>query len=128
MSIDPFDLDALRLSPELQRQVRTTATRSQSRKWRRRFVKVPWLWIDLLLATNRVETYRLVHHVLYEHWRTEGQDIVLSNAALKRLRISRWSKWRALGELEQLGLIQIERRPRKAPRIRVLVDAPGGPS
>jgi hypothetical protein len=128
MSIDPFDLNALRLSPELQRQARNGAARAQSQKWRRRFVKVPWAWMDKLRATNRAQTYRLALLLLYEHWRTRGQDIVLSNAALEREGISRWSKWRALGELEQLGLIQIERRHRKAPRIRVLIDAPEGSS
>jgi hypothetical protein len=125
MSVDPFDLDGLRVGPELQRQARNGAARAQSQKWQRRFVKVPWAWIVKLRATSRVQTYHLAHLVLYEHWRTRGQDIVLSNAALEGERISRWSKWRALGELEQLGLIQIERCHRKAPRIRVLIDVPG---
>jgi len=127
MSVDPFDLAALRLSPELQQQARNGAARVQSRKWRRRFIKVPWAWVDQLQATNRAQTWHLAHIVLYEHWRTKGEDIVLSNAALEREGISRWSKWRALGELERLGLIRVEKCHRKAPRITVLIDAPGAP-
>jgi hypothetical protein len=128
MSVDPFDLDALRLSPELQRQTRNGDARAQSRKWRRRFVKFPWTWVEKLRATNRAQTYHLALLILYEHWRTGGQDVVLSNAALEREGISRWSKWRGLGDMERLGLIRIEKRHRKAPRIRVLIDASGGPS
>jgi hypothetical protein len=126
---DPFTLDFLRPGPEIQRLARSSGTRRGTpRKWKRRFIKVPWVWMDKLRATNRVQTYQLAHLVLYEHWRMGGQDIVLSNVALGREGVSRWSKWRALGELEKLGLIQIERCHRKAPRIRVLIDVPGGPS
>jgi hypothetical protein len=48
------------------------------------------------------------------------------NGVLKEKGISRWSKWRALNELERLGLITVERRKRKSPIIRLIVeDKPG---
>jgi hypothetical protein len=122
MSIDPFDLNALRLSPELQRQARTGATRSKSRKWKRRFIKFPWAWMDALKTTNRSQTYRLALFLVYEHWRTGGRDVVLSNSALKREGISPRSKSNSLRELEQFGLIKVQRRHRHAPRVTLLLD------
>jgi hypothetical protein len=121
MDIDPFDLDALRLSPELQRRARTACSTS-SRKWQRRFIKVPWVWADKLRTVNRVQSYRLALLLLYEHWRTDGRDIVLSNMALKAWGISPRSKSNALRELERLGFIRVERRHRHAPRVTILLD------
>jgi hypothetical protein len=33
--------------------------------------------------------------------------------------ISRYSKWKALGDLERRGLVTVERRPRRSPLVRV---------
>jgi hypothetical protein len=122
MSIDPFDLDALRLSPELQLQARTGAGFSQSRKRKREFIKFPCAWADALKTTNRSQTYRLALFLVYEHWRIGGQDVVLSNVALRRAGISPRSKTNALRELERLGLIKVQRRHRCAPRVTLLLD------
>jgi hypothetical protein len=118
--VDPFNLDALRAGPDLQPLARTGGARP--RKWRRRFIQFPWARVDALKATDRSQTYRLALLLVYEHWRAGGRDIVLSNLALEREGISRWSKWRALGDLEQLGLIRVDRRHRKAPRVVVLIE------
>ena len=46
-----------------------------------------------------------------------GQVIVLSNVGLEQEGLTRRSKWRALAELERLGLLLVERLPRKSPRV-----------
>jgi hypothetical protein len=115
---DPFDLAALRVAPE---RVRKLAPK----KWRREFVRVPWAWVERLRETKRVSTYRLALVILYEHWRTGGRPIVLSNVGMRSEGLTRQSKWNALEELGGLGLIEIETRPRKSPRI-VLRCIPGG--
>jgi hypothetical protein len=51
---------------------------------------------------------------------TRGKPFTLSNGALALENVSRWEKPRALSELEEAGLIVIERRKRKTPRITVL--------
>jgi hypothetical protein len=112
---DPFDLDALRIDPADPNLRPKGATRKT--KWRRQFIKFPWSWMDRLKATDRGATYRLALLLVYEHWRVGGQAIVLSNTTVAKEGMTRWSKWRALWELERMGLITIERRPRKSPHI-----------
>jgi hypothetical protein len=114
---DPFSLDGLRVGPEIQRLARTGTARAQSRKWERKFIRFPWLWADKLKAATRIQTYRL----LYEHWRTGGRDIELSNIASRKEGISARSKWNALAELERLGLVRIQRRCRQTPRVALLL-------
>jgi len=38
----------------------------------------------------------------------------------KAVKISARSKWQALAELERLGLIEVDRRPRRSPRVVLL--------
>jgi hypothetical protein len=64
-----------------------------------------------------VSSYRLALVLVYEHWRTGGRPLVLSNFALQQEGLSRRSKSNALAELETLGLIQVKRRQRRAPRV-----------
>ena len=42
---------------------------------------------------------------------------MLSNVGLEQEGLTRRSKWRALAELERLGLLLVERLPRKSPRV-----------
>lgn len=126
---DPFNsLNALRIPDEqLQRfQARAqeqAAAREPSRteKRRRHFIKVPMHWAEQLQKARYIATYRVAHHLLYQNWKTGGQPIQLANGVLAQAGISRRQKWRALAELEHLGLIRIERRTRKSPLIAVAV-------
>lgn len=111
MEDDPFDLERLRVNPaDLQR-------RPKRKKWQRHYALFPWKWYEQMRAVNRGCTYRLALLLLYEDWRTGGRSIVLPNVGLEQEGLTRRSKWRALLELEQLGLVEVERRPRKSPRI-----------
>ena len=110
---NPFaDLDALRLSEHL------ASVPEKIRKRRQQFVKVPWTWIERLIAARQIATYRVALFVLHQSWKARGEPFTLSNGAVNG--VSRWQKWRALRELEQLGLITVERRERKSPRIAVI--------
>ncbi len=117
---DSFDVDALRIDPADSGLV-SKAAGSRNAKWQRKFIRVPWAWVDRLKITNRGSTYRLALVLIYEYWRNGGQAIRLSNAMLAGDGITRKSKWRALRELEQLGLIRIERHRRKSPVVTVLI-------
>jgi hypothetical protein len=109
--MDSFDLAALRVDPGRVRKL------ARPKKWRREFVRVPWGWVEHLREAKRVSTYRLALVLLYEHWRTGGRLIVLSNAGMRPEGLTRQSKWNALVELRDLGLIKLETRSRKSPRI-----------
>jgi DNA-binding transcriptional regulator YhcF (GntR family) len=45
---------------------------------------------------------------------------VLTNALAMAEGVSRRTKWNALIELERLGLVRVERRSRKSPRLHLL--------
>jgi hypothetical protein len=111
---DAFDLARLRVNPaDLQRK-------PKRKKWRREYVRVPWEWVERLQSSRRVSTYRLALLLLYEFWRTGGRPVVLSNASAQAGALPRRSKWRALAELEGLGLVRVERALRKSPRVTPL--------
>jgi hypothetical protein len=86
-------------------------------KWRREFVRVPWEWVERLQAAQRISSWRLAVLLLYEHWRTGGRDIAVSNVLARDIGLSCRSKGRALNELENLDLIEVRRRRRTAPRV-----------
>ena len=66
------------------------------------------------------QTYRLALYLLYLYWKDgSGQPIKLSNIGLRDIGISRYSKWRVLADLERVGLISIERRPRRVPLVHL---------
>ena len=108
---DPFDLERLLVNPaDLQRK-------PKRKKWRRQYVQVPWTWVERLQSAKRISTYRLALVLVYESWRLGGRPITLSNVSALAEGLSRRSKWRSLAELEQLGLIEVERHRRHAPRV-----------
>jgi hypothetical protein len=72
-----------------------------------------------LAGARHIATYRVALHLLYRTWKEGNQSVTLPNRALVADGVSRWRKWDALRELERLGLIAVERRPRKAPRITI---------
>lgn len=127
MDKDPFDdIASLRIDPAGPvYAAEPKPTPKPKKKWQRQFVKVPWSWIDRLKASDRGSTYRLALCILYEHWQAGGRAIRLTNAGLRREGVTRWGKWRGLRELEQVGLIRVEGRPGKTPRITLLVDPRG---
>jgi hypothetical protein len=114
MEHDPFDLAALRVDPADPRLQRRAG---KPKKWRRHYVQFPWAWVERLQAARRVSTYRLALLLAYEHWRTGGRPIVLTNALSMAEGLSRRSKWRALAELETLGLVKVERKRRRSPQL-----------
>jgi hypothetical protein len=91
--------------------------KTATKKWRRQFVRVPWSWVERLQEAKRISTYRLALVLVYEHWRTGGRPITLSNVFTHAEGLSRRSKWRAIAELESLGLVQVKRHKRRAPRV-----------
>jgi hypothetical protein len=104
-------LEDLRIEPD---QVRNQA---QPKRWRRHFVRVPWTWVERLREARRISTYRLALVLIYESWRLGGRTIALSNVFVRAEGVPARSEWRALAELERLGLIQVNRQRRHAPQV-----------
>jgi hypothetical protein len=120
MTSDPFDVDKLALTDEQVRE-RLAIVPRKIRKQRQQFIKVPWVWAERLAKAHYAATYRVALHVLHQHWKKHGEPFTLANGDVGWVGVSPRQKWRALGELEQLGLVRIERRPRKSPRITIVV-------
>jgi hypothetical protein len=116
---DPIDIARLRVELKDVAPI-GRAQPTRPRKWRRRFVRVPWSWVERLQLATRVSTYRLGLLLLYEAWRTGGHPIALSNVFSQAEGLSRRSKWNALVELERLGLLRVERRPGRSPRLTLI--------
>jgi hypothetical protein len=115
---DSFDLKGLVLPPVRER---LAVVPRKIQKRRQHFVKVPWVWVERLAEAHYTVTYRVALHLLYQHWKSGGRPILLANGMLRMEGVALGTKWRALRELERLGLIAIERRPRKSPLITVVV-------
>jgi hypothetical protein len=114
MANGDFDLGRLLVDPA---DPRLRKVGKRAKRWRRQYVQFPWTWVERLQAARRISTYRLALVLVYEHWRTGGRPIVLSNMLAKAEGLSPRSKWNALAELEALGLVQVERRPSRSPRL-----------
>ena len=112
----PFHPKNLGLGPELWAMLP-----AKIRKRRERFVLVPWTWMEKLSRTRSANTYKVALYLLYLHWKVNGAPIKLANGMLAMDGVTRFSKGRALRELEQAGLIRTERHPRKSPMIAVVV-------
>jgi hypothetical protein len=111
------DLKQHRLTPETLAKLAAVPQKIQQR--RQQFIMVPWVWVDRLARTSSANTYRVALHLLYHHWKSNRQPFPLPNGLLAMKGVTRFAKWRALDELERLGLISVEKRPRRSPRITV---------
>ena len=90
------------------------------------FVKVPLEWVARLSAARLAATWKVALHLLHESFKNRRQTIRLANGAVALDGISKCQKWRALAELEGLGLVSIEHRPRRSPDVTLLYPPEGG--
>jgi hypothetical protein len=97
------------------------------RRRRDQFVKVPMEWMHRLESARLTATYRVALHLLHEGFKAHGHGnrIRLANGAMALKGVTRWQKWRAIDELEVLGLIRVKHRPRKSPEITLLYPEDG---
>jgi hypothetical protein len=118
MMDDSFDAKALALKPEQLKNLRpveTSAARVERRK--RDFVKVTSNQFDRLTKTTNVAAWKIFLRLLFINRYSPGKTIRLANVALGQIGVSRHAKYRALPELERLGLIEIRKRKHKSPEI-----------
>jgi len=119
---DDIGIEKLRVDPtEMRRAIPEQQPGKSNREgWQRVFTSVPRKWELRLLHAKRISTYRLAIELLYLHWKNDGKPIVVSSKVARAVKISARSKWNALAELERLGLINVDRRRRKSPRVILL--------
>ena len=71
----------------------------KTKKWQHRFVSVPWVWANQLKTCDRAATFKLALLLLYEHWRSNGSWVRLTNALAATMDILPEAKRRALATL-----------------------------
>lgn len=89
---------------------------------KRQFIKVPLVWADRLGQARSAATFKVAHRLLLLHFRDRGRPVRLGSLALGPAGVSRPQKRRALIQLEKLGLVHVERQPRRSPIVTVILD------
>jgi hypothetical protein len=121
-----FDLEDLRYVPSSSTAPAPGGVNITPKRARKgHFVKVPLEWMERLNSAHCVATAKVALHLLHQSFKDRRQAVRLASGVLALKGVSRDQKWRALAELEVLGLISVERRPRKSPIITLLYPAEG---
>jgi hypothetical protein len=84
------------------------------------FVVVPLEWMHRLAGARYKATTTLALHLLHRAFKERHHTIKVANGLLALKGVSRRQKWRALLELESMGLIKVEHRGRRSPGITLL--------
>jgi hypothetical protein len=74
---------------------------------------------------KRISTFKLATELLYINWLDKGKSIAVTSSVAAAAKLSARSKSNALAELEQLGLISIDRSVRRSPRVTLLLVPKG---
>jgi len=90
----------------------------RAKKPRRCFVILPCHWMDQLQNAQHVVTFKVALHLLRESFVTSTNEIALSTVCLRAMMVGH-SKARAHTELEELGLVTVERHRRRSPLVRL---------
>ena len=102
-------------------EVETVATDVSSNvRHRAPFVVLPLWWAaEASAATNCQKAMGWVW-LVHQMCKTKNTTVTIPNRALAKFGVSRRVKSLALRQLEEAGLISVERRPRKTPVVTLL--------
>ena len=117
-SFDPFDPANLAIK-DLPAIPANVPRKVQKR--REQFVQMPLYWIEILAKAKASGlTFAVAAYVMHQYWKHHNRPFKLANGMLKYDGISRQTKWRALSQMEKLGLIRIDRQSGKSPIVHPL--------
>jgi ribosomal protein S19E (S16A) len=85
------------------------------------FVKVPLWWAESVAEATKSPAVLVGIRLLYAAWKAKSMTFSLPNSYLQRHGVSREIKRRVLRDLETAGLITVERRHGKSPRVTIVV-------
>jgi hypothetical protein len=108
-------LKSEQLEPSRLAETGIAATKRAKRK--QEFAQITREQVERLAKTTNAASWKIFLHLLLLSWRSPGRTIRLANGALERVGVDRYAKYRALPELEELGLIEVRRSERKSPEI-----------
>jgi hypothetical protein len=85
------------------------------------FVRVPLWWATEAAKATRTPKAMVWVELLYRSWKAKSLSFPLPNGSLGKKGVSREVKRRALRDLETAGLITVEWRPGKTPRVTLVL-------
>jgi hypothetical protein len=119
---DAFDLNGLRLAPEIAACIGKKPSGEQGPRQPRRaepFLQISHKAIvagsDVLRGTKQFLVWLYLFHRV---WADKSRTVVLANQTLSTWGVGRREKYKALRQLEEAGLISVEWRQRSSPLLR----------
>ena len=85
------------------------------------FVKVPLWWAEHAAKATRTPKAMVWVWLAYLSWEKRSMSFKLPNGRLETRGVSRAVKARALRQLEEAGLIRVDRTNRKSPVVTLIV-------
>jgi hypothetical protein len=79
------------------------------------FAIVPLRWAERAATAIKAPGFLVCVELLYAGWKANGAAFPFATARLEHLGMNRATKRRVLLDLEQAGLITVERHPGRAP-------------
>jgi hypothetical protein len=122
---DPLALENLRLPDALipvRRVPGTVVDRLEKEKEvrkKKRFVKLPLVWDDYMNEIGN-KAQIVARHILRLHFENRGQPFILANGPLLAKGVDPKMKTWAVAKLERDGMLEVTRRPKKSPIVRLL--------
>jgi hypothetical protein len=127
------DWEELRLSPSATAALAATrkerrARHAESATPRARFIKgpIPVAWLATAASLPLTKAVQTGLAIWYLAGLRKSKTVVLSNLMLASFNVGPQAKYRCLKALEDAGLISVEYRPQKNPRVTLHPDG-GGP-
>jgi hypothetical protein len=117
VSDDEFSLKNLQITEPLPAPDSVAA---KPRRRSREFVMVSREQADRLAKATHFAAERVFLHLLFLTWRFPNRPVRLGNVGLADKGVDRYTKRRVLRELETLGLIRVEWRPKKSPIVTIV--------
>jgi len=85
------------------------------------FVKVPLWWFEQVTRATRTQQAFVGIWLLHLAWKAKSTTFPVPNGQLGERGVDRRVKRKALASLEKAGLITVDRRDRKTPRVTLVV-------
>ena len=109
------------LEREFQAFKREVCKPSPARRKKAAFVQVPVWWAEAAARATRTPSFLVCVELLFRAWKTKSMTFALPNGRLAKNGVSREVKRRVLRDLEAAGLIVVDRRHGKTPRITLVL-------
>lgn len=95
---------------------------SRNRRVKGEFLKgpIPLTWLSSAAKLPGKAPLAVALAIMFESGRRKSNEIVLTTAICKRFDVNRKAKYRGLEKLEEANLIDVQRRPRKNPVVRII--------